>query len=119
MTAPAAGVISAPATPAEVMRRAADDIEKYGWTQHRSYADPDARPTSATCLDGAIHRASGCATAPDTDAFHLYVTTRLLCEAHLGDDPVGWNDHPRRTEAEVVAALRAAADVEEHAAVAR
>ena len=117
------------ATVAETLRKAADLIEPKGaWTQGY-YArdasgryweeDPDSDaqgsyvdfPAKCFCLYGAIAKAVG---ADDPflmktdgrieDALRLATGTTLVAD---------WNDAPERTQAEVVAALRAAADASE------
>lgn len=88
---------------AEVLNRAADLIEPEGaWTQgtYGLIGDGEYR---CLCLYGAVREAArgypravpkGCMSVLDG-----------LCD----NDPVGWNDTPGRTQAEVVAKLREAA----------
>lgn len=110
--------MTAPATVPEVLARAADIIEERGWRQGW-FVDPD---TGCVCAVGAMHVAVG--LPPDASIY----TSENSPEWQLADaawetfgrwlasktgkpseSAGGWNDHPSRTQAEVVAALRAAA----------
>lgn len=97
-------------TPREVLLKAAEMVER-GWCQGmgaRNAAGREVRPTSRAavcwCAHGAILR-----SAKDGVGW--------LCMEHLARaigiapcDVTGWNDAPKRTQAEVVSALKAAAE---------
>lgn len=93
--------------PSEILDEAADLIAPQGaWTQfkysngeQRSPYDADA---TSFCINGAIQR---CAGRDRSD-----VARRILHRA-LGTGPTSWNDSHNRTQAEVVAALRQAAEL--------
>ena len=81
------------------LRAAADVLERDGWTQGRFYD----RSTHARCAVGAIHYVVN----------HKGVRAVQAREAfadHVGEMGSSWNDAVGRTAAEVIAALRAAAD---------
>lgn len=87
-------------TTAATLRAAARHIEKHGWCQGEMFSD-----AGASCAVGAIFSVTGLVGLP------------LCCKAleavseHIGCDKLSeWNDAPGRTAAEVIAALRAAAD---------
>lgn len=99
--------------PSEVLSRAADLIEPEGaWTQENWWDGPTSTPESATCwcAEGAICRVEG-------RNYSVDVSMRAPCSflaRHLGVPPTGvpaWNNHPSRTQAEVVQALRDAAEL--------
>jgi hypothetical protein len=101
-------------TGADALHRAADLLEEFGWTSGKLCRDSDgkglsdARDPSAVsfCVSGAMGRAAmdlGGGTALWDDAF------RILHQ-RLGAGPVEWNDRLGRTKAEVVSALRSAAE---------
>lgn len=84
---------------ADGLNRAADLIERDGWVQRQFY-DRGRR-----CLDGAIMAALA------SPAFwRERRSARELVEEAMGGDLYEFNDTPGRTQAEVVAALRAAAE---------
>jgi hypothetical protein len=93
----------------EILNAAADLLEKPGaWTQQDYAFDPDgvavdARNERASCFCalGAIRHAGG---YPDD----VNPAASVLGQ-FVGDLVCDWNDAPGRTQAEVVAALRAAA----------
>ena len=89
---------------ADVLRHAARIIEERGWTQlegSRSHPASDSR----VCLVGSVEVAGG------SDAI-LYGNwfARWFGRYAGSPIPMAWNDTPGRTAAEVIAALRAAAD---------
>ncbi len=98
-------------TPQEVCRAAADLIEPEGaWTQHFYARDADGvyrMPTEAQavcwCMTGALMR-----IAPSEMAGAGALVRRVLNT----DFSEQWNDHPTRTQAEVVAVLRRAAELD-------
>lgn len=90
-------------TPREVLLRAADHMEKYGWRQRRR-----GMRGEPCCAIGAI-----AAAIPDSepdDALEMSARAALRRHARIDDIPA-WNDAPDRTAAEVIAALRGAAEV--------
>ena len=92
-------------TVADVLREAARIIEEFGWWQS---GNPDR--SYGHCAMTAVSQASNDDDALSSQA--LYVLRRSL---GLGRWPDAWNDEPDRTEAEVIAALRNAADQAEAA----
>lgn len=103
----------------EVLDKAADLIEPDGaWTQGVNARDADGNPTSALddtatcwCALGAI------AHIDDSRRAYLYacaLSQQVWAVRRFRDVP-HWNDDPERTQAEVVAALRAAAQAEREA----
>ena len=92
-----------------VLNLAADLIEPEGaWTQHQWARDASGQPVGvldgAVCWDiaGAIVR-----VAPDYSGIAFALDSAL--KGIVGKSMSGWNDAPGRTQAEAVAALRAAA----------
>lgn len=102
--------MTAPATVPEVLARAADIIQQRGWHQGW-FIDRD---TGAVCCVGAIRIAGGLTATPiydrDAAAHDLVLNARSRMFGHLKRSVSVWNDEPGRTQAEVVAALRAAAE---------
>lgn len=99
-------------TVADILTAAADLIEKPGaWTQGAFARTLDGGPAIWTdddaacfCVAGAIERVGGTASRNRAwDFFNDWTVKRGF--RHLAN----WNDAPERTQAEVVAALRAAA----------
>lgn len=96
---------------AEILNKAADLIERPGaWTQGTSYRGPNEEWRSGgeadvvcRCAAGAINEVCGWSFDAALPAFKAF-------EAHIGGDTAQWNDSACRTQAEVVAALRAAAE---------
>lgn len=109
-----------PVTVADVLTRAADLLEEFGWCKFRPAEDDCGKPTHVMastargfCLLGAICRAeieygSRKSYGGDWDRFPLGDV------AHRWRPIIGvadfWNDDPGRTKAEVVAKLREAAE---------
>lgn len=89
------------ATVPQVLRDAADLIERDGWHQGDWWEGEEL------CIDKAITHA---------DSLMVEVCVEAV-KAHLDptDTLYAWNDAPGRTEAEVLAALRGAADAWEAA----
>ena len=83
-----------PSTPNEVCLAAADYMEKHGWTQRPYY-------TERVCIITAIGRV--------TPSSELRQKAVRLVKKVIGPLIVSWNEQPERTEAQVVAMLRAAA----------
>ena len=95
-------LIEAELTFEEICTRAADAIERYGWTQ---FGDGDT--TRGFCAGGAIYHATGNNLPRSLDAC-------VVLKGRLEGDwrtLAGWNDRPERTQAEVVGFLRAQAGV--------
>ena len=97
--------------PSEILSKAADLIETVGaWTQ-LSYARTsenkpvfwDDAQASCFCVEGALAKIAG-------GRARSFVARRYLQDI-TQRDIVFWNDHPKRTQAEVVAALRKAASL--------
>lgn len=115
-----AGVVARPDTPAAVLRAAADLIEPEGaWTQGVFARDATGKQTSALsaeatcwCTWGAVAHVCGRTRYSWSPEFRA-----LLKVLRLPIDDPGrvalWNDATGRTQAEVVAALRKAADLAE------
>jgi hypothetical protein len=99
------------------LRAAADVLERDGWTQG-TYSRTDG----CHCVAGAVYAAICCpdpCEASDAE-YHrvdeaLTGLARFLGRSTLAVEGVAiaWNDDPERTAAEVIAALRAAADAAE------
>jgi hypothetical protein len=95
---------------ADILEKAASLIEPEGaWTQFTSardasgeWVDADSAGAVCFCTVGAIHRVVGHNFSAATPAFYAFEDL-ILC------DTARWNDHPSRTQSEVVAKLREAA----------
>jgi len=93
--------MTAPATIAEVLEKAADLLEPEGrWTQH-AYGRWNGSGYSCWCMFGAID-----AIASD---YKIGAQCNNVVDRVVGQGLVDWNDAPGRTQPEVVAALRRAA----------
>lgn len=92
---------------ADVLNGAADLIERDGWCQY-FYQDPNG----CRCLAGAIDDAAGLDVSHASRKDEESVTYQARCVVAdvVGNNWTSWNDTPGRTQAEVVAALRAAAE---------
>lgn len=98
-------------TPAQALRKAADLVEPKGaWLQRHMACDKYGHTVSlgagtavCFCPVAAIRVACGGLTAAAVGA-------EKALSIHLGQGVESWNDDPNRTQPEVVAALRAAAD---------
>lgn len=90
-------------TVADILNGAADLIERYGLAQ-RDYGCE----ATGYCISGAIDTAAGGekGTAEDDDA----LIARFVVADIVNDSWITYNDTPGRTQAEVVATLRAAAE---------
>jgi hypothetical protein len=113
------------ATVPEILRAAADLIEPEGaWTQGAFSRNADgttdideavASNPVCWCALGALAKASG-VDPLDPRAFVLpapQIAAYPILRRLVGGDFVFWNDAPKRTQAEVVAKLREAADLAE------
>lgn len=92
---------------AEVLNAAADLLEKPGgWTQE-TYGkwDEGNESYSCLCLFGALGETAGW-----LDDATVSVKALDAVRVVVGDNPIEWNDAPGRTQAEVVQALRQAAE---------
>jgi hypothetical protein len=86
-------------TTADVLNRAADLLEEFGWCQGRA----GSKAEGTMCLDRAIGEA-------EKDLGILLARARTTLSEHIGIPlPFIWNDTPGRTKEEVVRALREAA----------
>lgn len=107
----------------EVLNRAADLIELRGWMHGQGWNEgEDGRPL---CLEGAIMAALGVTVDPFDEESFITLSEFELCPAYravqgyLGTDVqlYRWNDafigSTRRTAAEVIEVLRAAAVIEQ------
>lgn len=105
-------------TTAEVLRAAADRIEKYGWCQGGT-GEQGERRCAMRAISHAIDAAFNVTIATDrrSPAAHVakraFEGARVALMKHLnltgGWAVPGWNDAPGRTAEEVIAALRGAA----------
>lgn len=100
-------------TPREVLLKAAALVER-GWTQDagaRSAKGNHVRSTGRAavcwCAEGAIQKA---AFGGDGYAYHFAKGALLRALPKRALSIPDWNDAPGRTQAEVVAALKAAAE---------
>ena len=104
--------------PTHVLNAAADLIERYGWCQHAYFKFDQSGLLVGRCPLGAITEVMRDNTPPGFPRCVPSIIARnrlidhliAICErtkfnAHVAD----WNDHPERTQADVIAALRAAA----------
>jgi hypothetical protein len=102
-----------PLTPAGILTAAAELLESPGaWTQGRWARNADDSGTLGNdpaavcfCMLGAFQRVTHCAETAAWSAAELILSSMLRCEVPE------WNDTEGRTQAEVVAALRAAAEL--------
>lgn len=91
-------------TTARVLRAAAWYIEEHGWCQGR-WENEEGK----VCLDGAILRVMG-QFAGHKNFSARYIPIIGALGPEVGYSPIGFNDTDGRTEQEVTAALRRAAD---------
>ena len=94
-------------TPAEVLRKAAEYLETYGWCQGYYRRDGGER-----CLMGAVaevlHASSN---GNNAAACRRYEEMKSALRPSINQrEPVNWNDTPGRTAEEVIAKLREVAD---------
>lgn len=102
--------MSAPTTVREALLAAAELLEKPGaWTQGENArdefavaVDPLAREATCWCIEGAMLRVMG-SKRPTGASWSAVIMA-------LKEVPCDWNDTPGRTQAEVVAKLREAAE---------
>lgn len=122
-----ASVTAASVSAAEILRDARALIE-HGWCQDSAAVDargvavdPTARSACAWCVSGALNRALHTPNHDRRDYFTFFRARAALAQI-VGADPavigqiVVWNDHPERTQAEVLAAFDraiAAAEVQQ------
>lgn len=99
VTAPQSPVVEV--SVADVLTRAADLLEEFGWRQ----GDYGSKREGTFCMLGAVDAACG-----DLGAnFHNDGVCLALYKSFEDASVVKWNDAPGRTKAEVVAKLRDAA----------
>lgn len=97
----------------DLLNRAADLIEKHGHTKHTLVNKEDG----SMCFMGAMYQAHSSAWTYDPAMIEaVEITARMLKLRYDGGYEttalravVDWNNHPDRTGAEVIAAMRAAA----------
>lgn len=99
-------IVKAPVKPvkttADVLRGAARLLEEFGWCQLEWES-----PTRRMCASGAINMAA----SGDANVYsRLGDAAKDEVRRYLDYPMLAWNDTPGRTAAEVIAALRAAAD---------
>lgn len=96
-------------TPAEILDGAADYIEEYGWTQG---PESSSVPGCPTCAGIAIDLAAkdGDEVVPEWFAAVDFLRGVVGASRFGAGGVIDWNDAPGRTQAEVVTALRTAAD---------
>lgn len=113
-TEPVRETTVAPAEPTvrEVLHRAADLLEEFGWCQGYfaedsagEWVEEDDAAAVAFCASGALLRAMA-----DLNAPYMRSTNELLKTPPGFSHTPEWNDAPGRTKAEVVACLREAAE---------
>lgn len=102
------------ATVPEILRAAADLIEPEGaWTQGRLNIFRNGQPVCWCAMGAIIHASGGCGR----DAVSLIEADLPRSPSTEPLRPIAkWNDAPERTQAEVVAKLREAADLAERTA---
>lgn len=111
--------------PAELLRSAADYLERHGWTQGNHYGNPNGTGRPPACALGALIYEAAIFRRADHypeiraagEALRAYLTGRLIdngdywrASEALANEITTWNDHPTRTGREVIATLRAAAN---------
>lgn len=108
-------LVVAPATRRDVLHRAADLLEEFGWERVADLtlllANPRRR--KPTCLIGAVAIARhdlGDIRPDDSLDPYTYGFVPLADMFRAYTDAYRWNDAPGRTKAEVVARLRQAAE---------
>lgn len=107
-------------TTSETLNLAADLIEERGWAR----GNCAMQTTGPTCLEGAIGAAINASTRPPYTCdsspsvlvygyseIHAHPAYKAIVE-HLGVVGWVWNDSRSRTQAEVIAVLRATAVIE-------
>lgn len=106
------GVSPSALKPSEVLAKAAEKISPRGaWTQEVSArdrtgieVDEEDRAAVCWCASGAIY-------SQRQARYDVRVSACLYLERSLGQRIPDWNDSSRRTQAEVVAALRKASAI--------
>lgn len=101
-------------TVADVLDRAADLLTPEGaWTQGAFGRDANGEPCGLSQLERAVcYCLVGATDAAASDDLNLSCAADDALSALLGERSVStWNDAPERTQAEVVAKLREAADL--------
>lgn len=97
--------------PSEILERAAALVEPEGaWTQETWFMGAQLETAACFCVEGAIARVAG------VRPFMAYreAASELLARSiglPAADCIADWNDAPKRTQPEVVAALRKAAEL--------
>lgn len=96
-------VVQEQVTEADVLRRAADLLEEFGWCQRRW----GSKAQGEMCATGAIREALAEYGFSKDDLKPIVTVARLLGPPY---SIISWHDTPGRTKAEVTAALRQAAE---------
>lgn len=99
---------------ADVLDAAADLLTQEGAWMQSDYCDEmfgaaeDIKASSCWCAEGAV----ACVLGVDGDAGERWCDERIDLFGDLGGrlNLADWNDHPRRTQSEVIAKLREAAN---------
>lgn len=96
-------------TIADILRAAADKIRQEGWRQHGAGLE-----TGANCAWGAIHYLCTWEKKGTEKKAVAVMKASIGLGNRDGLNPLfDWNDSPRRTKREVIAALLIAADLAE------
>jgi hypothetical protein len=93
--------------PSEILEKAAAHMERVGHCRHFYFGDDSDWATGACCAVGAVTIAGKFETPRKAEESE---TAIILARAVVGST-VTWNDAPERTQAEVVAKLREAAEL--------
>lgn len=98
----------------DVLRKAAELIEKFGWTQGTLARAEMGNPcgelspfATCFCAIGAVRRATHLVAGSSREVFHRAIG--LFCDAVETNNVPRWNDTAGRTKEEVIDALRRAA----------
>lgn len=91
----------------EILNRAADDLERFGWCVANWWPEP----TAPACVEGAMKRVCS-RDIEDYSPHTSYFPAKAAFRAHVGTYGWVWNDAPGRTKEEVIEALRACAVIE-------
>jgi hypothetical protein len=95
----------------EILHRAADLIEEFGWCQgaysqcEHGHPYCEEHPLGSHCAEGAIMQGLA-----DLGSSALYAETVASLERRVGCALPRWNDQPGRTKAEVISFLRETAE---------
>lgn len=93
--------VVAPVTTRDVLHRAADLLEEFGWCQ----LDDGSKASGSMCLIGSVRAAAG-----DLGFNEALALRSVYASPAIPSLPMHWNDAPGRTREEVIARLREAAE---------